>query len=59
MAKNPWLFAYLGITVATGVSGFAMRLPKTYGFLHISLYLAGFQKQMLDPDRKIARAPYC
>ena len=48
MAKNPWLFAYLSITTATGVSVSAMRLRKTNGFLHISLYLVGCQKQILE-----------
>ena len=38
IAKNPWVFAYVSITTAIGVSVFAMRLPKTNGFLHISLH---------------------
>ena len=33
--KNPWVFVYFNITTAIGVSVFAMRWPKTYGFLHI------------------------
>jgi len=53
MAKNPWLFAYLSITTATGVSVSAMRLPKTHGFLHISLYLAGCQNPDILPKPKI------
>ena len=38
IAKNPWVFAYFSITTAIGVSVFAMRLPKTHRFLHISPY---------------------
>ena len=38
MAKNPWLFAYLSITTATGVLVSAMRFRKSNGFFaHFAL----------------------